>query len=72
MGGKDGSVEGESSSTAIRLWWLRQRRPEAAEAAAGRLHADDTRSRLGEAAETAAARGGAAAVAAAETAVDLP
>ena len=71
MGSGNGSVEGEDNSTAIR-----RRRPEAAAAtAAGRLYADDTRSRPGEAAVsaagTAAARGGAAAVAAAEAAVGL-
>ena len=40
-------------------------------AAAGRLHAGDTQPRQGEAAGTAAAREGAAAVAAAEAAVGL-
>ena len=47
----------------------------AAVTAEGRLHADDTRSRLGEAAvsaaDTATTRGSAATVAAAETAVGL-
>ena len=73
---RGGATKRGDNVTMIRRRW-RRRRPEAAAAAtaAGRLHADNTRSRQGEAAVsaagTAAARSGVAAVAVAEAAVGL-
>ena len=69
---RGGATKRGDNVTTIRRRW-RRRRPEAV--AAGSLHANNTRSRQGEAAVsaagTAAARSGAAAVASAEAAVGL-